>query len=322
MRLGWKIAVVAVLAACVVGAVIALRPSPSSSSRRCVYTEDGIAGLKDFGRTVNDPDISCAEMFNESATTWEQWSHPFSSTTAQANMNWPAWVRAAPNRQLIVSQSLFPAAAQHQNWLALGSRGAYAPYAAALARNLVSVGLGHAIIRLAPEANGTWETYSLPTDPEGLAQWREFWRRTVEAMRSVPGAHFVFDWTVNALVRPVSLSSFYPGDDVVNVIGIDAYDPVTIPGGWTHLANGLDGVRAVARFARAHGKRLSVPEWGVVPNSPEVGEAYLRGLAAILRHTPTAYECYFFAHQFESALTTDTPLKSLFEKGFSRGSNK
>jgi hypothetical protein len=310
-----------VIVCCAVGGYLVLRRSPTSM-RRCVYTEDGIAGVQAFGRLVHDPDISCAEMFNESASTWQQWSHPFSTTTAPANMNWPAWIRANPTRQLIVSQSLIPTDVEHENWLTPGSRGAYAPYAAALARNLVSVGLGHAIIRLAPEANGTWETYSIPTDPAGLAQWREFWRRTVEAMRSVHGAHFVFDWTVNALVRPVALRSFYPGDDVVDIIGIDAYDPVTIPGGWSRLATGTDGVRAVAQFARRHGKRFSVPEWGVVPNSSSVGQAYLRGMAKILRHTDTAYECYFYAHQFESALTTDTELKHLFEQGFSDASHR
>ncbi len=57
-------------------------------------------------------------------------------------------------------------------------------------------------------------------------------------MRSVAGAHFAFEWDVNALVRPTPLSSFYPGDDVVNIIGIDAYEPGDLsrglvpPGGW------------------------------------------------------------------------------------------
>ena len=43
-------------------------------------------------------------------------------------------------------------------------------------------------------------------------------------MRSVPGAHFFFDWNVNAGYRNIPLASYYPGDSVVDVIGIDIYD--------------------------------------------------------------------------------------------------
>jgi hypothetical protein len=311
-----RLIIVVVIVGCGVGVYALTRPSGHAGLRHCVYTEGGPAGVRAFQRITDDPDIRCAETFNESAATWEQWSHPFSAAHPQPGLGWPAWVRADRRRRLIVSQSLIPASVEHEDWLAAGSRGAYTRYAAALARDLISNGLAHAIIRLAPEANGTWETYSLPTTAAGLAQWREFWRRTVLAMRAVPGAHFTFDWNINALVRPVPLRSFYPGDDVVDVVGIDAYDPVSFRGGWNTLANGPDGIRAVARFARAHGKPLSVPEWGIVPNSPGVGAAYIRGLARVLRHTPAAYECYFYAHQFEAALSANGTLKALFEQNF------
>ena len=258
-------------------------------------------------------------MFNASATSWQQWSHPFPVATSQPNMNWAAWVHGAAGRQLILSQSLIPLGMDGQPWLARGSRGAYARYAVELAHDLISAGLGHVIIRLGPEANGTWEPYSLPTTAAGLAQWREFWRRTAEAMRSVAGAHFTFEWDVNALVRPVRLSAFYPGDDVVNIIGIDAYDPVSYHGGWSYLANGPDGVRSVADFASEHGKPLSVPEWGAVSSAPGVGAPYIRGLEDVLRHQRSAYECYFFARQYETALTSSPALKAVYRESFARG---
>jgi hypothetical protein len=286
--------------------------------RHCVYTEAGITGLRAFERLTGNPSIECTQMFNASATTWRQWAHPFPVGSSQANDNWAAWVHAEPGRQLILSQSLIPLGVEGKPWLALGSRGAYTDDAASLARDLISAGLGHVIIRLGPEANGTWEPYSLPSTAVGLAQWREFWRRTVEAMRSVPGAHFSFEWDVNALIRPVALDSFYPGDDFVNIIGIDAYDPVTFHGGWSYLANGPDGVRSVARFARAHGKPLSVPEWGAVSSAPAVGAPYIRGLEDVLRHQPSAYECYFFAHQWKSAITASPALKAIYQESFGR----
>lgn len=286
--------------------------------RHCVYTEAGITGLRAFERLTGDPSIECTQMFNASATTWQQWAHPFPVGSSQANDNWAAWVHGDSGRQLILSQSLIPLGVEGRPWLSLGSRGAYSRYAIALAHDLVDAGLAHVIIRLGPEANGTWEPYSLPSSATGLAQWREFWRRTVEAMRSVAGARFTFEWDVNALVRPVGLDEFYPGDDVVNIIGIDAYDPVTYPGGWSYLANGPDGVRRVARFARAHGKPLSVPEWGAVSSAPEVGARYIRGLEAVLRHQRSAYECYFFAHQYETAITASPALKAVYRESFAR----
>lgn len=281
-----------------------------------MYTEGGISGLRAFEQVAGDHGIECTQVFNASATTWQQWSHPFPVATTQPNMNWAAWVHANPGRQLILSQSLIPLGMEGQPWLSLGSRGAYTRYAVALAHDLINAGLGRIVIRLAPEANGTWEPYSLPSTAAGLEQWREFWRRTVEAMRSVPGAHFAFEWDVNALVRPTPLSSFYPGDDVVNIIGIDAYEPVTYHGGWSYLDHGADGVGSVARFAKARGKPLSVPEWGAVSSAPSVGAPYIRGLADVLRDQRSAYECYFFARQYETAITASPTLKAVYRKSF------
>ena len=42
-----------------------------------------------------------------------------------------------------------------------------------------------------------------------------------------------FDWNVNAGYRDIQLSSFYPGNDVVDMIGIDIYD-AGMPGNPTH----------------------------------------------------------------------------------------
>ena len=43
-------------------------------------------------------------------------------------------------------------------------------------------------------------------------------------MKSVPGANFTFDWCVNAGYRAINLNAYYPGDDVVDVVGVVAHD--------------------------------------------------------------------------------------------------
>ena len=72
--------------------------------------------------------------------------------------------------------------------------------------------------------NGTWYHDSLGNDPAQYGDWSAYWARIVKVMRSVSGAHFLFDWNVNAGYRNIPLASYYPGDSVVDVIGIDIYD--------------------------------------------------------------------------------------------------
>jgi Glycosyl hydrolase family 26 len=123
-------------------------------------------------------------------------------------------------------------------------------------------------------------------------------------MNSVPGANFVFDWTVNQYWQPIALDEWYPGDSVVDIIGIDAYDsgvygPALSPQQrWDKLYNEPDGLAAVASFAEQHGKPLSIPEWGLVPTGSAGGAnddpTYMRGLATFIDTHNVEYESYFY----------------------------
>jgi hypothetical protein len=120
-------------------------------------------------------------------------------------------------------------------------------------------------LRLDWEMNAPWyKNYSLPAvDP---AQYIASWRYVVHAFAGVTNAAFV--WAPN--VNEVSIggahyptSSWYPGDNAVNWIGLDAY-PQYAPG--AQLLDGTDGMNAIATFAAAHGKPLMLSEWS--PNLP------------------------------------------------------
>lgn len=66
----------------------------------------------------------------------------------------------------------------------------------------------------------------------------------------------------------------YPGDDVVDIVGIDAYDwspPYTSEAAWEQHLTRPGGWDFWATFARRHGKKFAVPEWGVIPGSPDSG---------------------------------------------------
>ena len=95
-----------------------------------------------------------------------------------------------------------------------------------------------------------------------------YWRRIVDAMRSVPGANFKFDW--NPILGGAPVEHLYPGDEYVDIIGLDIYDqiwnaswqdPVSR---WQQMLWQPAGLVWHRDFAMAHGKHMSFPEWGLV----------------------------------------------------------
>jgi hypothetical protein len=276
------------------------RSSQDAPDANCVYTGGRLSLLVAFEREIGRT-FDCAMIFNNANPSWAGWSDPWFVRPGAADTRWAAWARSrGAHRQLIITQDLFPNSVDGTDWLEDGASGRFDSHDRALARNLVRAGLGNAIIRLAHEANGTWEPYSVPATRTGDAQWVKFWRNAVLAMQSVAGAHFRFDWTINSGYRALPLQSFYPGNDVVSYIGIDVYDTrADRRGNWKQLEDEPDGVAAVAAFASAHHKPMSIPEWGLGPaqdpSGPYGGDdpSYVEGIADIAKHDDVAYQSYF-----------------------------
>jgi hypothetical protein len=279
----------------------ALAAAPDTSKEACAYSAHSIATLDAFGAMVGRQ-MSCAMVYVDQTTTWQQWETPWILSPPSADMNWVSWATApGTSRQLVITQNLIPSDVEGSDWLDAGAAGDDEGYAKTFAENLVAAGLGNSIIRLAPEANGTWMDDSLATTPAQWAQWDQFWSNTVIAMRSVPGANFQFDWCVNFLYRDLPLSEIYPGNDVVNIIGIDVYDDgklgSTGAARWNAADTGADGVQSVVQFAAANGKPLSIPEWGVDTVAHGGGgddPAFVNGIASVVADNLTAYQSYFY----------------------------
>jgi beta-mannanase len=141
-----------------------------------------------------------------------------------------------------------------------------------LAQRLVDRGAADTVIVLGWEMNGT--TYSSRCSPNPLA-WRQYWQRIVGEMRSVPGQHFRFDFAPARGTQAVAWTDCYPGDDVVDIIGMDNYDQH--PGRtFTDYVTQPFGLRAQASFASAHGKPMSYPEWGLFDYGDDPG--YIRAM--------------------------------------------
>ena len=138
--------------------------------------------------------------------------------------------------------------------------------------NIAAAGLASTtIIRLGWEFNGDWYKWAA-TDPTTFVNC---WRHVVTAAESTAPA-LRWDWTVNrgtsqALSDP---RAAYPGDQYVDVVGVDSYDMwpgVLTEADWQKHYSGAWGLKFWSDFAQQHGKPVSVPEWGVIPGTSNAG---------------------------------------------------
>ena len=196
--------------------------------------------------------------------------------------------------------------------MAAGARGEYDHWYRQLATRLVAGGQSDAILRLGWEFNLASSRW-LADDPQVFVT---YWRRVVAAMRSVPGQRFEFDWNVNNGRNEVDAMRYWPGDDVVDYVGVDVYDVGWTFGtypypqrcdavcrterqdrAWSHIWGDPRGLRFWAAFAVEHGKPLSLPEWGLWnrPDGHGGGEdpAFVRRMHDFISTHDVAYAAYF-----------------------------
>ncbi len=138
------------------------------------------------------------------------------------------------------------------------------------ANYLKNGGYPAAIIRLGWEFDGGWMPWSSPGNE---ALWVQAYRHVHDVFRSV-SPDFKFDWNGDSGYLQ-SQTAAYPGDDYVDVVGLDLYDKGM--GGatawnsstrswsdpnaaWARIVPNLIAQRD---FAIAHGKAVSYPEWGL-----------------------------------------------------------
>ncbi|MEW1841610.1 glycosyl hydrolase [Nonomuraea angiospora] len=191
---------------------------------------------------------------------------------------WTRWRAAQPGRVLALN---VPMVTPNESGmsdravarkLAKGAHGAHDGRFRKLAGKLVSSGAADTIIVLGWEMNGT--TYSSRCGPDPEA-WKQYWRRIVQTMRETPGQRFRFDFAPSRGSDAVPWTDCYPGDDVVDIIGMDSYDQ----GPGHEFADYVEqpyGLRAHADFAAQHGKPISFPEWGLFRNGDR--PAYVEGM--------------------------------------------
>lgn len=186
---------------------------------------------------------------------------------------WTSWCWRKAGARVVFSLPMLPKTPGAS--LADGAAGRYDEHFRTVAAKLVANGHGDAIVRIGWEFNGDWYPWRADKDP---AAWVAYWRRIAGALRAAPGASFRFDWCPAMGRQRIEPDRLYPGDDVVDIVGLDVYNeswgpPKTPEARWQHLMHMPYGLKWQRDFAAAHGKPTSFPEWGtgVRPGNPGSG---------------------------------------------------
>jgi hypothetical protein len=252
---------------------------------------------------------NCLNVFGNPEPNWAAWVAPWMFSTP--SQGWDSWLSSNSAHQVIVGMDLIPQSISNTSnplaWEAPCASGAYNQYATTLATNLVSYGAGSVVIRLGVEANGSWEADYVGSTTTEMSDWGKCFANEVTAMNKVAGTHFLFVWNPNICTANLPLSSWYPGNPYVNIIGADAYDvdcdtnqSVGQEGWATYYTDNSNGnVRAasypslsnIEAFAHAHGKAMAFPEWGLTAGDDD--PAYVNGLSAMFNSDDFAYQSYY-----------------------------
>jgi Glycosyl hydrolase family 26 len=236
----------------------------------------------------------------------------FLASDSWRDISTPSWWltrwSADPERDhhhLVLSVPLLPESGAD---MANGASGHYDHYFSELADLLVRTGFSDATIRLGWEFNGKSFPWAVHVDggTDSPTNFVEYWRHVVQAMRAVTGSRFTFDWTVNNGKSDFPPELAYPGDDVVDVVSVDAYDQVWGAYGsqvidpaerWRSIASGLYGLDYWANFARLHRKPIGVPEWGVMQGGHGLGDNphYVEHMFNWMTNNHIVYQMYFDA---------------------------
>ena len=150
------------------------------------------------------------------------------------------------------------------------------------ATTLVEAGFGDAILRVGWEFDGVTSRWYAGVDPE---LFQDAFRVVVDLFRSV-SPEFRIDYNFLVSADPDMLDRAYPGDEYVDIVGLDIYDKgYTGPGGvsfgdevgWSDPQRVWDSFHVQRLLthldvARRHDKPVSFPEWALAGGSNAGGD--------------------------------------------------
>jgi hypothetical protein len=263
---------------------------------------------------------------------------------------WAAWTKARRGRNLLYTLAMTGGGPEN-TVQACATRSTTDPanpfvvHFKDVADTLARHGLDHAILRIGHEFTGDWYPWSVEgvdrRPNTALAYYADCYRNIVIILRNAqPQALWTFDWNPTPTASPAELDAAYPGAGYVDVVSTDVYDqawpayyPPDCDSGcrrasqtrhWAETRARLETIRA---FALAHGKRMGLPEWGVVDEAHNGGgddPVFVRGMRRFIRQSgrTLAYQVYFDvdapdgAHRLFGEPATFPNASAAFRRGF------
>ncbi|MBT2755585.1 mannanase [Mesobacillus foraminis] len=116
------------------------------------------------------------------------------------------------------------------------------------------------------EQNGGWFWWGAKTTT--TSQYVELYRYTVEYLRDKKNVHnFLYVYSPNGTFggNEDSYLTTYPGDDYVDILGMDQYDNQANPGTESFLKNLVNDLGMISRLADSKGKIATFSEFGYSP---------------------------------------------------------
>jgi hypothetical protein len=249
------------LAACAMMAAVghAVEPQAASTSPKLVgaFVKWGLVGrertLQEWEKWLSQPTSSVLGVDFYGDVTWEDFH----------KLEWvpSVWRKLNPARNVVWSVPL-TARGTPLSAVADGSHDAEFEAAA----RAIAASQPRAVIRLGWEMNVS----SMPWFARGQeADYIAAFRHVVGIFRRYSHG-FRYDWCPGWGPQDMAADRAYPGDDVVDYIGLDVYDvgyegPPEERWNVHHLGNAF-GLEWHREFASEHGKLMSYPEWGVGPS--------------------------------------------------------
>ncbi|MFH0519534.1 glycoside hydrolase family 26 protein [Streptomyces sp. M41] len=245
------------------------------------YGPAGLERMKELGRWLGGHEVRVGHTYLP-GDVWRniEGGHGFLDS-------WAKWRRAKADRLFVLNVPMMERNEANvpdgevRRLLRRAASGAFDDHFEVLAERLVDLGAPDTVIVLGWEMNGITYTHRCAPDPDS---WKRYWKRIVTVMRSVPGQKFKFDFAPSRGMDAIPWPECYPGDDFVDIIGMDAYDQPH-GAGFDQQVSEPYGLQHHVDFARRHGKPISYPEWGLFRNGDNI-TYMLRMLAWMDEHKP------------------------------------
>jgi Glycosyl hydrolase family 26 len=159
-------------------------------------------------------------------------------------------------------------------------------------------------IRTGWEFNGDWFPWSAHGQAE---EFKRAFQNFVKVFKSV-SPRFRFEWNVNVGDVGMDPTTAYPGDEYVDIIGMNFYwntswDPSDPVAAFNSMMYRKWGLKWHQDFAKAHGKPTAYSEWGVMSND---GAVYIELVKEWFGKHDVVYQTYW---------NSDADFKGMLSKG-------